>query len=41
MPAILALASVHLDACKQTGPDPMKLAERLFRLQAEGGWDTF
>ncbi|MDX6012462.1 hypothetical protein [Cupriavidus necator] len=41
MPAILALASVHLDACKQTGPDPMKLAEQLFRLQAEGGWDTF
>ncbi|MGN5476887.1 DUF6880 family protein [Cupriavidus basilensis] len=41
MPAILELASVHLDACKQTGPDPVKLAERLFRLQTEGAWDTF
>ncbi|MBE0632810.1 MAG: SWIM zinc finger family protein, partial [Burkholderia vietnamiensis] len=36
MPAILELASVHLDACKLTGPDPVKLAERLFRFQAEG-----
>ncbi|CAG9173466.1 hypothetical protein LMG23992_02461 [Cupriavidus laharis] len=41
MPGILELASVHLDACKQTGPDPVKLAERLFRLQTEGEWDTF
>lgn len=41
MPGIMELASVHLDACKQTGPDPVKLAERLFRLQTEGAWDTF
>jgi uncharacterized Zn finger protein len=41
MPAILELASVHLDACKLTGPDPAKLAERLFRFQTEGKWDTF
>ncbi|CAG9168050.1 SWIM zinc finger family protein [Cupriavidus pinatubonensis] len=41
MPGILELASVHLDACRQTGPDPVKLAERLFRLQTEGEWDTF
>ncbi|MBB3255999.1 putative Zn finger protein [Paraburkholderia bannensis] len=41
MPAILELASVHLDACKITGPDPVKLAERLFRFQTEGRWDTF
>ncbi|HTR08733.1 MAG TPA: SWIM zinc finger family protein [Paraburkholderia sp.] len=41
MPAILELASVHLDACKLTGPDPVKLAERLFRFQTEGKWDTF
>jgi uncharacterized Zn finger protein len=41
MPAILELASVHLDACKLTGPDPVKLAERLFRFQTEGRWDTF
>lgn len=41
MPAIRELASVHLDACKLTGPDPIKLAERLFRFQTEGRWDTF
>lgn len=41
MPGILELASVHLDACKQTGPDPVKLAEQLFRLQTEGEWETF
>lgn len=41
MPAILELASVHLEACKVTGPDPVKLAERLFRFQTEGRWDTF
>jgi uncharacterized Zn finger protein len=41
IPAILELASVHLDACKLTAPDPVKLAERLFRFQTEGKWDTF
>ena len=41
MPAILELAAVHLDACTLTGPDPVKLAERLFRFQTEGSWDTF
>ena len=41
MPAILELASVHLDACKVTGPDPVKLAKRLFPLPTEGRWDTF
>jgi uncharacterized Zn finger protein len=40
-PAILELASVHLEACNLTKPDPVKLAERLFRLQTEGVWDTF
>jgi uncharacterized Zn finger protein len=41
MPAILELAAVHLDACTLTGPDPVNLAERLFRLQTEGSWDIF
>ena len=41
IPAILELASVHLDACTLTAPDPVKLAERLFRFQTEGKWDTF
>lgn len=41
MPAIVELASVHLDACRLTRPDPVKLAERLFRLQTESVWDTF
>ncbi|MGF6837890.1 putative Zn finger protein [Paraburkholderia youngii] len=41
MPAIKELAAVHLEACRQTRPDPTKLAERLFRFQTEGVWDTF
>jgi hypothetical protein len=41
MPTILELASVHLDACRVTRPDPVKLAERLFRFQTKGSWDTF
>ncbi len=41
MPAIMELAAVHLEACRQTHPDPLKLAERLFRFQTEGVWDTF
>jgi len=41
MAAISELAAVHLDACKLTKPDPVKLAERLFHLQTEGTWDTF
>ncbi|MEK6424338.1 MAG: SWIM zinc finger family protein [Burkholderia gladioli] len=41
MPAILELAAVHLDACKQTAPEPVTLAERLFRFQTESPWETF
>ncbi|WP_115679034.1 SWIM zinc finger family protein [Cupriavidus taiwanensis] len=41
MPGIMALADVHLDACLQTRPHPVSLAERLFRLQMEGERDTF
>lgn len=41
MPAIQQLAAVHLDACISTQPDAIKLAERLFRYQTEGVWDTF
>jgi SWIM zinc finger len=41
MPAIKELAALHLAACQQTRPDPVKLAERLFRYQTEGVWDTF
>ncbi|MBN3818334.1 hypothetical protein G3N57_17735 [Paraburkholderia sp. Se-20369] len=40
-PGIRELADLHLDACRRTQPDPVKLAERLFRLQADGRWDTF
>ncbi|WP_126286515.1 SWIM zinc finger family protein [Burkholderia stagnalis] len=40
-PGIGELADLHLDACRRTRPDPVKLAERLFRLQADGHWDTF
>ncbi|CAJ3269384.1 SWIM zinc finger family protein [Burkholderia pseudomallei] len=41
MPAIQELAAVHLEACIQTQPDPVKLAERLFQYQMGGQWDTF
>ena len=41
MPAIMELASVHLEACRRTGPDAVALAGRLFRFQTEGAWDTF
>ncbi|MCA8197864.1 SWIM zinc finger family protein [Burkholderia vietnamiensis] len=41
MPAIQELAAVHLEACIQTRPDPVKLAQRLFQFQMEGAWDTF
>ncbi|MGC3026773.1 SWIM zinc finger family protein [Burkholderia sp. DN3021] len=40
-PGIGELAGVHLDACIRTRPEPVKLAERLFRLQVDGQWDTF
>ncbi|RQR34749.1 SWIM zinc finger domain-containing protein [Burkholderia sp. Bp9142] len=40
-PGIGELAALHLDACLRTRPDPVKLADRLFRLQAAGQWDTF
>ncbi|WP_311767431.1 DUF6880 family protein [Burkholderia sp. Bp9140] len=40
-PGIGALADLHLDACIRTRPDPLKLADRLFRLQVAGQWDTF
>lgn len=41
MPVIRDFAAIHLQACKLTRPDPIKLAERLFRLQTEGAWGTF
>lgn len=41
MPAIMELASVHLEACRRTEPDAVALAGRLFRFQTEGAWDTF
>ncbi|MGS0896473.1 SWIM zinc finger family protein [Burkholderia stagnalis] len=40
-PGIGELVDVHLDACTRTRPEPVKLAERLFRLQIDGQWDTF
>jgi uncharacterized Zn finger protein len=41
MPAIMELAAVHLAACRQTRPDAVELAKRLFHFQTEGVWDTF
>ncbi|PXX35428.1 MULTISPECIES: SWIM zinc finger domain-containing protein [Burkholderia] len=40
-PGFHELAELHLDACRRTRPDAVQLAERLFRLQVDGQWDTF
>ena len=41
MPLIMQLRGVHERACNHLGPDPAALAERLFRFQTTGDWDTF
>lgn len=41
MPAIVELRRVHLAACNALHPDPVALAERLYRFQMDGQWDTF
>ena len=41
MPAIMQLRAVHERACKSLNPAPVLLAERLFRFQTTGDWDTF
>ena len=41
MPMIMELRDVHLRSCVALKPDPVKLAERLFRFQTGGNWDTF
>ena len=40
-PVIVQLREVHERACNHLGPDPVALAERLFRFQTTGDWDTF
>jgi uncharacterized Zn finger protein len=41
MPVIMQLREVHERACNQLRPDPVAPAERLFRFQTNGDWDTF
>jgi uncharacterized Zn finger protein len=41
MPVIMQLRGVHERACNHLGPDPVALAERIFRFQTTGDWDTF
>jgi uncharacterized Zn finger protein len=41
MPAIMQLRAVHERACMTLDPAPVLLAERLFRFQMTGDWDTF
>lgn len=41
MPAIIELRDVHVRACNALHPDPAALAERMFRYQTTGDWDTF
>ncbi len=33
--------TLHLDACRAARPDPVALAERLFRWELDGDWDVF
>ncbi len=35
------LEELHLAACREARPEPRELAERLFRWELEGEWDTF
>lgn len=35
------LQRIHLRACQAARPDPVKLAERLFRWELDGDWDVF
>lgn len=35
------LEDLHLAACREARPEPRELAERLFRGEVEGEWDTF
>lgn len=35
------IQTLHLEACRAAGPDPVKLAERLFRWELDGDWDVF
>jgi len=35
------LEELHLAACREAPPDPRELAERLFRWELEGDWETF
>jgi uncharacterized Zn finger protein len=35
------LEEVHLAACREARPDPRELADRLFRWELEGQWETF
>jgi len=41
MPMIIELREVHVRACDALKPEPMALAERLFRFQTTGDYDTF
>jgi len=41
MPVIMELREVHERACNNLNPDPVALAERLFRFQTTGDYDTF
>ncbi len=38
---IWRLQEIHLSACLAAKPDPVVLADRLFRWELEGDWDTF
>ncbi len=40
-PLLDRLQAIHIAACRVAKPDPIKLANRLFKWEMEGDWDTF
>lgn len=38
---LVRLQRIHLEACRAARPEPVELAQRLFRWELEGDWDVF
>jgi len=38
---LVRFQAIHLQACRAARPDPVELAERLFRWELDGDWDVF
>lgn len=38
---LVRFQAIHLEACRAARPEPVELAERLFRWELDGAWDVF